>query len=131
MNAYDFLKYIRLESQILAQANIGEIATDRDKIEKTNQVDNCFSYGIFTGLLLTSTIVLLTLLKKFRSSKTKVIYSKNLQTFVKIPCRKCRFFSNNPYLKCAIRPSSVMNERAIDCPDYYPYDPESATKDFM
>jgi hypothetical protein len=125
MNAYDFVKYIPVETKILAQTNTDKVTSDRLTMEETDRIDQNFSYGVFTGLFLTSTIVLLTLFKKYRFRKKKVVYSKNLQTFVEIPCRKCQFFSNNPYLKCAIRPSSVMNERAIDCPDYSPRNFES------
>lgn len=37
-----------------------------------------------------------------------------------IPCRNCQFFSNNYYLKCAVRPSIAMTGAAIDCSDYCP-----------
>ena len=39
-----------------------------------------------------------------------------------VPCRNCRFFSLNQYLKCAVHPSVVMTKQAIDCPDYCPKD---------
>jgi hypothetical protein len=42
----------------------------------------------------------------------------------KVPCRSCRFFSSNPYLKCAIHPTSVLTDRAIDCSDFHARDPE-------
>lgn len=35
-----------------------------------------------------------------------------------IPCRNCRFFDNNYYLKCAVNPKIAMTQNAIDCPDY-------------
>lgn len=35
-----------------------------------------------------------------------------------IPCTNCRFFTNNPYLKCAVRPSTALTKQAIDCSDY-------------
>ncbi|MEG3436450.1 hypothetical protein V0288_04905 [Pannus brasiliensis CCIBt3594] len=38
------------------------------------------------------------------------------------PCASCRFFSNNVYLKCAVRPSDALTDRAVDCPDYRPRD---------
>ena len=34
------------------------------------------------------------------------------------PCKKCHFFLNNHYLKCAIHPSIVLTEQASNCPDY-------------
>ncbi len=35
----------------------------------------------------------------------------------KLPCCNCQFFNKNPYLKCAVHPTIVMTEAAIDCPD--------------
>lgn len=37
-----------------------------------------------------------------------------------IPCPGCQFFSNNYYLKCAVRPSTAMTCSAINCSDYCP-----------
>jgi hypothetical protein len=125
MNAYDFARYVSVETEILTQTNIDEITSERINLQETDTIDNTLSYGIFSGLVLTSAILLITLFKKFRLSQKKIVYSKKLQTFVEIPCQKCQFFSNNRHLKCAIRPSSVMNEEAIDCPDYCASDRES------
>lgn len=35
-------------------------------------------------------------------------------------CENCRFFNNNPYIKCAIHPSKVLSAQARDCADYSP-----------
>lgn len=35
-----------------------------------------------------------------------------------IPCRRCRYFSNNTHLNCAVHPSIAMTEEAGNCPDY-------------
>src|SRR5690349_15923100 len=35
-----------------------------------------------------------------------------------VPCRHCRFFNNNPYLKCTVRPTIAMTGEAINCSDY-------------
>jgi len=45
------------------------------------------------------------------------LQSKILQ---KVPCKKCQFFANNHYLKCAVKPDSVLTEEAIDCSEYVP-----------
>lgn len=39
--------------------------------------------------------------------------------YTKTPCSQCRFFQNNPYLKCAVHPSKALSEEAKDCPDYW------------
>jgi hypothetical protein len=45
------------------------------------------------------------------------VKSKILQ---KVPCKKCQFFANNHYLKCAVKPDTVLTEEAIDCAEYVP-----------
>lgn len=37
-----------------------------------------------------------------------------------VPCRNCKFFSRNPYLKCAIHPCIALTEKASNCSDYLP-----------
>lgn len=37
-----------------------------------------------------------------------------------VPCKKCRFFSSNPYLRCAVHPCTVLTEKAMHCSDYRP-----------
>jgi hypothetical protein len=63
--------------------------------------------------------IFLLLFHKLRSNtdnKTS-LESKILQ---KVPCKKCQFFANNHYLKCAVKPDSVLTEKAIDCSEYVP-----------
>lgn len=36
----------------------------------------------------------------------------------RVPCKNCRYFSSNFYLKCAVRPSDALTERAVDCSDF-------------
>jgi hypothetical protein len=36
----------------------------------------------------------------------------------KIPCRYCKFYSNDPFLKCAVHPKTAMTKHSIDCLDY-------------
>jgi|SRR5919202_1572370 hypothetical protein len=38
----------------------------------------------------------------------------------KLRCRNCRFFSSNPFLKCAVQPYIALTEKALDCSDYSP-----------
>jgi hypothetical protein len=38
----------------------------------------------------------------------------------KVICSRCQYFNNNHFLKCAINPSTVLTEQAIDCVDYDP-----------
>lgn len=63
--------------------------------------------------------VFLLLFHKIRSHTDDKIYlnSKILQ---KVPCKKCQFFANNHYLKCAVKPDTVLTEKAMNCGEYAP-----------
>ncbi len=39
-----------------------------------------------------------------------------------LPCKKCQFFQNNPYIKCAVNPRLALTKEAVDCGDYRPRD---------
>ncbi|MCP2727380.1 hypothetical protein [Limnofasciculus baicalensis] len=36
----------------------------------------------------------------------------------KILCHRCRYFSNNAYLKCALHPVTVLTKQVVNCSDY-------------
>lgn len=50
---------------------------------------------------------------KFNRKETKI--SREL---TQLPCKKCQFFNNNHYLKCAVNPHVVMTRAANKCQDY-------------
>ncbi len=35
-----------------------------------------------------------------------------------VPCKNCQFFKNNPYLPCAVHPSTALTPQAIHCSDF-------------
>lgn len=37
----------------------------------------------------------------------------------RIPCTKCRFFTNDYRLKCTVKPQTANTEDAIGCRDYH------------
>lgn len=38
----------------------------------------------------------------------------------KFLCYRCRYFGDNPYIKCALHPNTVLTEQAVNCTDYCP-----------
>ncbi len=42
----------------------------------------------------------------------------------KVPCRRCRYFSDNHFLKCTRHPATVLTGQAVDCRDYCPHSVE-------
>ncbi|MCY7278469.1 MAG: hypothetical protein LH702_33215 [Phormidesmis sp. CAN_BIN44] len=39
-----------------------------------------------------------------------------------LPCKKCAYLSNNPYVKCAVNPHIAMTRSANDCGDFHSKD---------
>lgn len=46
----------------------------------------------------------------------------------KLPCKNCSFYSNNHYLKCAVNPSIVLTEEAMNCSEYSPSNKKPSSK---
>lgn len=42
----------------------------------------------------------------------------SVSKYKKIPCVNCRFFCNNPYLRCALHPDKALTTKAVNCLDY-------------
>jgi hypothetical protein len=61
--------------------------------------------------------VFLLLFHKMRTNVDDKVYVKS-KILKKVPCKKCQFFANNHYLKCAVKPDSVLTEEAINCSEY-------------
>ncbi|MGA9382959.1 MAG: hypothetical protein WBV73_29715 [Phormidium sp.] len=60
-------------------------------------------------------LIVSTDLLKFAKHKISII--KNLE---QVPCKNCRYFTNNPYLRCAVNPAIALTSEAINCSDYCP-----------
>ncbi len=63
--------------------------------------------------------VFLLILQKIRSALEEKM-SLTVNGVSQVPCKNCKFFSNNHYLKCAVKPDIVLTEAAIDCSEYCP-----------
>ncbi|QNP28565.1 hypothetical protein [Cylindrospermopsis curvispora] len=63
--------------------------------------------------------VFLLILQKIRSALEERV-SLTVKGVSQVPCKNCKFFSNNHYLKCAVKPDIVLTEAAIDCSEYCP-----------
>lgn len=70
-------------------------------------------------VLLFSWVLFFLILQKIRTFlDNKMVFS--VKGLHKVPCKNCRFYSNNHYLKCAVQPSLVLTEEAQDCSEYSP-----------
>lgn len=41
-----------------------------------------------------------------------------LRRLHQVPCYRCKFYTDSPYLKCPVRPLEAGSEAALDCKDY-------------
>jgi hypothetical protein len=63
--------------------------------------------------------IFLFILHRIRShADNKIAFSIN--GLDQVPCKNCRFYSNNHYLKCAVNPDVVLTEEAVNCSEYCP-----------
>lgn len=75
-------------------------------------------FALLGGTAVSAILVLGLLFKKrFYQNLDKV------NVFHRLPCKNCRFFHQNFYLKCAIQPSKVLTKDALNCADYEPDKP--------
>lgn len=63
--------------------------------------------------------IFLLIFHKLRNNTDDKIYL-NGKILQKLPCKKCQFFANNHYLKCAVKPDTVLTEKAMNCGEYAP-----------
>ncbi|MBE9007268.1 hypothetical protein IQ259_19900 [Fortiea sp. LEGE XX443] len=69
--------------------------------------------------LLFSWMIFFLLLRKIHSFiENKMVF--NVKNSHQVPCKNCRFYCNNHYLKCAVQPSIVMTDEAKNCSEFSP-----------
>ncbi len=80
--------------------------------------------------LLSSWVIFFLILRKIRTAlDNKMVFE--VKGLHKVPCRNCQFYSNNNYLKCAVKPDIVMTEEAKDCSEYLHKKGELSSKKFF
>jgi hypothetical protein len=117
MNNNDFYRQLSLQKTDVEQNIIvRETKLDEIQIEEI-PITDILGYGIPASIILFSSIMLLRSLKTGRQRLVKI--AEPVKYFSQVPCRKCRFFSSNSYLQCAVHPSTVLKDEAKDCSDYW------------
>ncbi|WP_445634937.1 hypothetical protein NSTC745_06822 [Nostoc sp. DSM 114161] len=122
-----------LQRTVAANRNLDRVIPNEVKKEQppTNQLtipDIAISLSPLGFII--GWVVFLLVLQKLRSflDRKMVLPTK---TSHKVPCKKCRFYSNNNYIKCAVKPSIVLTEEAMNCPEYSPNNKRFGTKNFL
>ena len=72
-------------------------------------------WGII-GFVVCWAAIFFMLSKRVRVARKEI--AVDIKILHQIPCKNCQFYSNEPHLKCAVNPSIVLTEQAINCSDY-------------
>ncbi|WP_260446885.1 hypothetical protein [Nostoc sp. 2RC] len=121
-----------LQKAVVANKNLDQIIHNEAKKEQppTNQLtipDIAISLSPLGFII--GWVVFLVVLQKIRSFlDQKMVFPTN--TSHKVPCKNCRFYSNNNYIKCAVKPCIVLTEEAMNCPEYSPIHKRFGSKKF-
>ncbi len=113
---------------VIANSNWGQLQVNETQVENTQPTNTGIPDHVFMiwgpiGLILSWAALFLMLSKRGRIARNEL--AVNIKSLNQIPCKNCKFFANNPHLKCAIQPSLVLTEKAIDCADYCQRDNKS------
>ena len=105
-----------IQTNLIEEQPVGK-STNGEKLNVINYLPE------FLGVLLpiSLTITLGTIISLRRLYKSEHQVNDFLSYLEPVPCRNCHFFSLNPYIKCAVHPSTVLTKQAIDCLDYCPH----------
>lgn len=60
--------------------------------------------------------------KTVPTKKKSTNHKNSIEPSPKIPCLNCRFFNNDPYLRCVAHPSKALRAEASNCIDYWSLD---------
>lgn len=119
----DFAKTeIDFNRENVEQLKFFEVSSNPEKIDLERQYEST-TYNIemlLTVLYFFVFAVSLIVIKSFKSAQTGKNQAATSKRSNQIPCKVCRFFSHNYYLKCAVHPDIALKAEAINCPDYYP-----------
>lgn len=113
ISANNFTQASRIEADLISQAN--------QDTKPQNEIDTSEAIGLFLAAICFT--IAWTILLYIGSGAYKFIQKRNrilAPNSQQFPCKKCRFFNNSNHLKCAVHPSTVLTEEALNCPDYFP-----------
>ncbi len=102
-----------MESKLIATQSANLLTLDRQRIEDTAANSN---FAMFSSIAILTAMAVSTYAFVSRE-RQKSHHQKSCE---KSPCNNCEYFDGNHYLNCAIHPTTVRTEAAIDCMDYCP-----------
>jgi len=114
-NKNEFLKQPVAQTQIVREVKLREETVNETKPPQFNTSDLLMLLGPI-GFITGWTILFLMLSKIGIAARDEIFFT--IKRFQRVPCRNCQYFSNNPYLKCAVNPDAVLTEEALKCSEY-------------
>lgn len=118
MSSDDFLRNLLPSATNASQIVVSEVQPDNAQTEKV-EIAHPFS-EVSTGIIILSGLFCVFMFSKTWATAREDLDDLLAELSSQIPCRRCCFFSNNLYLKCAIQPTIAMTKEAIDCSDFRP-----------
>ena len=114
-------QYLADKNNDIAQTPQSDLKVDNVKPLGGVSSDSIMLGGI-VGFVVCWVAIFLMLSKRVRLARKEIAI--NIKSLEKIPCKNCKFYSNDPHLKCAVNPATVLTEQAIDCSDYCVREPK-------
>jgi len=105
------------QSAKLVSKQLSEVKTKQANLPIVS-LDNTLILIPLFSITVFGLIVGFKLLKVWKFDSDKMV---SFIRFHQAPCKSCEFFQQNPHLKCAVNPSVVLTQEALNCPDYYPH----------
>lgn len=108
-------KYQNFHPDYLSNKFVTEIES-RTAIPSIEKLDN-FSPSLFIWISILSIVswILYQIISELDRAK---IQSISIFPVSQTPCKNCKFYISNFYLKCAVHPSEVLTKQARHCVDY-------------
>lgn len=124
MQGNELIKQYTLEARSISQPRLTEAQTTQQS-DMANRVDipETLMVALPLAFVMGWGVVFFVLSKSWMVARHEL--TSNLKRFHKVPCSNCKFFSANPYLKCAVNPSIALTEKAADCSEYSPQEAKS------
>ena len=94
-------------------------------IQAISSIRSSISALIITGAIAMGMIFYIICCKRHKHRRKNFHKNTFHQSYLPIPCRHCRFYKDNRYLRCAKHPTTVLTKQAIDCLDYQPHESRS------
>lgn len=87
------------------------------------ETTNLVKSSEFTDVMLPISLLLtagMLIVLRIVHKKGQNVANEFLTHFNQLPCMNCHFFYMNQHLNCAVNPSVVLTDKAVNCLDYRP-----------